>query len=69
MFLIDHTNIRSWRSKIGYIPQNIYLFDGPVGENVAFGSSDFDEEKIIGVLKKAKIWEFLVTREGIHTRT
>jgi ATP-binding cassette subfamily B protein/ATP-binding cassette subfamily C protein len=65
--LIDHTNIRSWRSKIGYIPQSIYLFDGPVGENVAFGS-DFNEEKIIGVLKKAKIWEFLAAREGIHTR-
>lgn len=66
--LIDHTNIRSWRSKIGYIPQSIYLFDGSVGENVAFGSSDFNEEKIIEVLKKAKIWEFLASREGIHTR-
>jgi ATP-binding cassette subfamily B protein/ATP-binding cassette subfamily C protein len=64
--LIDHTNIRSWRSKIGYIPQSIYLFDGTVGENVAFGS-DFNEEKIIRVLKKAKIWEFLASREGIHT--
>jgi ATP-binding cassette subfamily B protein/ATP-binding cassette subfamily C protein len=65
--LIDHTNIRSWRSKIGYIPQSIYLFDGTVGENVAFGS-DSHEEKIIGVLKKAKIWEFLAAKEGIHTR-
>jgi ATP-binding cassette subfamily B protein/ATP-binding cassette subfamily C protein len=64
--LIDHNNIRSWRSKIGYIPQNIYLFDGTVGENVAFGS-DHDEEKIIQVLKKAKIWEFLESKEGINT--
>jgi ABC-type multidrug transport system fused ATPase/permease subunit len=64
--LIDHTNIRSWRSKIGYIPQNIYLFDGTVAENVAFGS-DHDEEKISRVLKKAKIWNFLETKEGINT--
>jgi ATP-binding cassette subfamily B protein/ATP-binding cassette subfamily C protein len=64
--LIDPTNIRSWRSKIGYIPQNIYLFDGTVGENVAFGS-EHDEEKIIQVLKKAKIWEFLASKEGINT--
>jgi ATP-binding cassette subfamily B protein/ATP-binding cassette subfamily C protein len=65
--LIDHTNIRSWRSRIGYIPQSIYLFDGTVAENVAFGS-DYHEEKIIRVLKKAKIWDFLETKEGIHTR-
>jgi ATP-binding cassette subfamily B protein/ATP-binding cassette subfamily C protein len=64
--LIDDANIRSWRSKIGYIPQNIYLFDGTVGENVAFWS-DHDEEKIIRVLKKARIWDFLTSKEGINT--
>jgi ATP-binding cassette subfamily B protein/ATP-binding cassette subfamily C protein len=63
---IDHTNIRSWRSKIGYIPQSIYLFDGTVAENVAFGS-EHDEEKIAQVLKKAKIWDFLESKEGINT--
>ena len=41
--LVDDTelhnhNLRSWRKKIGYIPQTIYLFDGSVAENVAFGS-------------------------------
>jgi ABC-type multidrug transport system fused ATPase/permease subunit len=64
--LIDAANIRSWRSKIGYIPQSIYLFDGTVAENVAFGS-DYDEEKIIRVLQKAKIWNFLESKEGINT--
>jgi ABC-type multidrug transport system fused ATPase/permease subunit len=64
--LIDHSNIRSWRSKIGYIPQGIYLFDGTVAENVAFGS-DHDEGKIVQVLRKAKIWDFLSSKEGINT--
>jgi ATP-binding cassette subfamily B protein/ATP-binding cassette subfamily C protein len=64
--LIDQTNIRSWRNKIGYIPQSIYLFDGTVAENVSFGSN-LDEDKIIHVLKKTKIWDFLVAKEGIHT--
>jgi ATP-binding cassette subfamily B protein/ATP-binding cassette subfamily C protein len=64
--LIDHSNIRSWRGKIGYIPQSIYLFDGTVAENVSFGS-DHDEEKIVQVLKKAKIWDFLESKEGIDT--
>ena len=25
-------NVKSYRSKVGYIPQSIYLFDGTVGE-------------------------------------
>jgi len=59
-------NIRSWRKKIGYIPQSIYLFDGTVAENVAFGSSP-DEEKIKTALIKANIWDFLSQKEGINT--
>jgi ABC-type multidrug transport system fused ATPase/permease subunit len=65
--LIDNNNIRSWRGKIGYIPQSIYLFDGTVAENVAFGS-EYHEEKIVMVLKKSKIWNFLATKDGIQTR-
>jgi ATP-binding cassette subfamily B protein/ATP-binding cassette subfamily C protein len=64
--LIDQNNIRSWRNKIGYIPQSIYLFDGTVAENVSFGS-DRNDDKIIHVLKKAKIWDFLETKEGLNT--
>jgi ATP-binding cassette subfamily B protein/ATP-binding cassette subfamily C protein len=59
-------NIRDWRRKIGYIPQSIYLFDGTVAENVAFGSTP-DETKIIAVLKKANIWDFLSQKDGINT--
>jgi ABC-type multidrug transport system fused ATPase/permease subunit len=65
--LIDNANILSWRSKIGYIPQNIYLFDGTVAENVSFGSRA-DEYKIINALKTARIWEFLESKEGLLTR-
>ncbi len=60
-------NIRSWRQKIGYIPQSIYLFDGTVAENVAFGHT-YDEARVIEALKKANIYEFLQKHEGIHTR-
>jgi ABC-type multidrug transport system fused ATPase/permease subunit len=65
--VIDQTNIRSWRKKIGYIPQSIYLFDASVAENVAFGSEP-DNDKLIKVLKLAKIWNFLETKEGFYTR-
>ncbi|WP_059369041.1 ABC transporter ATP-binding protein/permease [Treponema endosymbiont of Eucomonympha sp.] len=63
---ITNENIRSWRSKIGYIPQSVYLFDGTVAENVAFGSEK-NEKRIICVLEMANIWNFLEKKNGIHT--
>lgn len=64
---LNNDNIQSWRRKFGYIPQSIYLFDGTVAENVAFGSR-YDEDKIIASLKKANIYEFLSTKQGINTQ-
>jgi ATP-binding cassette subfamily B protein/ATP-binding cassette subfamily C protein len=63
---ITDDNIRAWRKRIGYIPQNIYLFDGTVAENVSFGSKP-DEEQIKKALQKANIWDFLAAKEGINT--
>jgi len=64
--LLTDKNVRSWRKKIGYIPQSIYLFDGTVAENVSFGSIP-DEEKIRIALQRANIWDFLSQKEGINT--
>jgi len=65
---LDERNIRSWREKIGYIPQNIYLFDGTVTENVAFGR-EIREDEIKAVLKQANLLDFLESQhEGIHTQ-
>jgi ATP-binding cassette subfamily B protein/ATP-binding cassette subfamily C protein len=63
---ITDDNIRAWRKKIGYIPQNIYLFDGTVAENVAFGSIP-DDEKIKKALQMANIWDFLASKDGVNT--
>lgn len=65
--LLCENNIKSWRQKIGYIPQSIYLSDSTVSDNVVFGRS-YDEGKIIDVLKKANIWDFLKTKDGLLTK-
>jgi ATP-binding cassette, subfamily B, bacterial PglK len=64
--LLTTDSVKSWRRKIGYIPQSIYLFDGTVAENVIFYRPP-DEEKLIQVLKKASIYDFLQTKEGLNT--
>ncbi|MDF1875746.1 ABC transporter ATP-binding protein [Sulfurimonas sp. SAG-AH-194-I05] len=63
---IDDSNIKSWRSKVGYIPQSVYLFDGTVGKNIAFGC-EYNKFKIDDCLKKAKMYKFLNTKEGQDT--
>lgn len=63
---LNQDNIKSWRRKIGYIPQSVYLFDGTVAQNVVFDGVE-DREKVIDVLKKANIYKFLQTQEGIDT--
>ncbi|WP_066153811.1 ABC transporter ATP-binding protein/permease [Aliarcobacter cryaerophilus] len=65
--ILNENNLKSWRKKIGYIPQQVYLFDGTVSQNVSFGK-EFDENKIRDVLKKAKILDFLEShQDGINT--
>lgn len=63
---LTQENIRSWRQKIGYIPQTIFLFDGTVADNIICDRA-YDKNKIITALKKACIYNFLQTQEGIDT--
>jgi ABC-type multidrug transport system fused ATPase/permease subunit len=65
---LNESNVKSWRRKVGYIPQQIYLFDGTVAENVALEES-LDPKRVIEVLKQANIWEFLEEHhQGLETR-
>ena len=65
---LNEKNLKSWRKKIGYIPQSIYLFDGSIAENVAFGEK-MDKKRVKEVLKLANLLDFLEKHHnGIETR-
>jgi ATP-binding cassette, subfamily B, bacterial PglK len=64
--ILTNKNISSWRKKIGYIPQKIYLFDGTIAQNVVFGST-YNEKRVEEVLKQARIYDFLQRKEGLNT--
>ena len=53
-------DIRSWRSKIGYVPQTIHLIAGTLKENIAFGVPEelIDEEKINRAITLAQLEGF-----------
>lgn len=63
---LSNENVKSWRQKIGYIPQSIFLFNGTVADNVACGRN-FDEAMVIDAFKRARIYNFLQTKDGIDT--
>ena len=56
---LNSNNIKSWKEKIGYVPQETYLIDGSVYENIALGTNNIDRDKVKKVCEKARIAEFI----------
>lgn len=66
--VLSDENIVSWRERMGYIPQSIYLFDGTVSENVAF-NYEMDTQRVKDVLKQANLLQYLESNhQGIETQ-
>ena len=65
-----YKNLRTWREKLGYIPQAIYLSDDTIRNNIAFGiyEDQIDDEAIWNALEKAQLKEFVQGLEkGLDT--
>ncbi len=63
-------NYADWLSKIGYIPQSIYLIDESIRDNIAFGidADQIDDSRIWEVLEEAQLKEFVKELpEGLDT--
>ena len=52
---INSINIKSLRSQIGYVPQDIFLFSDTIENNIKFGSINSTEKEVIDVCKIADI--------------
>lgn len=58
---IDSNSIRAWQKIIAHVPQNIYLTDSTLAENIAFGIplSKIDMQRVEAAAKQAQIAEFI----------
>ena len=78
---IDQGNIRvdgneislnsiSWQSKIGYVPQDIYLLDAPIIENIAFGIplNQIDLHRVKNVIKRAKLSSLVENEKDLYRK-
>lgn len=69
--VINNKNCRSWQNTIGFVAQNIFLSEGTIAENVAFGipEDQINLNQVHHALKLAHLDEFLQSLEnGINTR-
>ena len=50
------------------VAHNSYLFKGTVEENLRMGNPDLREERMVEILRKVNLWDFLKGQEGLQTR-
>ncbi|MDD1792385.1 ABC transporter ATP-binding protein/permease [Enterovibrio sp. ZSDZ42] len=68
---IESTEVRAWQNVIGYVPQTIFLSEGTIAENVAFGllETEIDYRRVSQALKLARLEELASQLpQGVHTK-
>lgn len=54
-----HEHLYWWHRSIGYVPQQIYLLDDTIRNNVAFGEEKVSDEMVWNALKQAHLDDFV----------
>ena len=69
--IIDNENRRAWQSSIGYVPQQIFLSDNTISENIAFGTDikDIDQELVRRAAKIANLHNFIMNELPLNYQT
>jgi ATP-binding cassette subfamily B protein len=60
---LNEDNILSWQRQIAHVPQHIFLCDGSIVENVAFGvpARNIDLERVRDACRRAELHDFVST--------
>ena len=67
---INSQNCRAWQAHIAHVPQNIYLSDSTIEENIAFGiaKEEIDHQRVKKAAQQAQIAELIEEwEEGYQT--
>ena len=69
--LITKDNIRGWQNNLGFVPQSIFLGEGSIAENIAFGipTDEIDYNQVLKAVDLAHLTELVEELpKGIHTK-
>lgn len=57
--------LADWRSRVGYVPQDVALFDGTVAQNIALTwGEEIDLDRVRDALERAQLWDVIERRPG-----
>ena len=56
---IRDIKLKNLRENIGYVSQDIFMFDGTIKENIAYPETEFDDDKIINAATLSQSKEFI----------
>jgi ABC-type multidrug transport system fused ATPase/permease subunit len=59
--LDDEGKQLGWQKNVAYVPQQIFLIDDSIAQNIAFGSDDIELERVTAAARIAQIHDFIVT--------
>ena len=68
--MLCEDNIRKWQNSIGYVSQSVFITDGSLVENIAFGieANDVDYNRINEVIELSDLKAFVSSLpNGVHT--
>lgn len=62
--------LKDWRARVGYVPQEVALFDATIAQNIALTwGDDIDEERVNFAVQQAQLADMVAARPGgIHAR-
>jgi HlyD family secretion protein len=60
---LDEANRAAWQSRIAYVPQNIFLLDSSIAQNIALGipAADIDRHRLMEAIRLAQLEDFIET--------
>lgn len=65
---LAEVNLRAWRQSIGYVPQEMLLFNDTILHNITLGDPDISRSDVEWALRAAGAWDFIAERaEGLDT--
>ena len=65
---IDKITFASLRKNIGIVQQDVFLFNGSIRENIAYGDLSASEERVMEAAKRANIHDYVMSLpEGYET--
>ena len=55
---LTSTNRSEWHKQVGYVPQEIFIIEGTLADNIALGQSQVDLTKVMQVLEQVQLKEW-----------